>query len=122
MSRQHWRQSGASAIGTVIMLAIIAYGVYVGIQYLPQQIEASTVDSILGSLRSSQQLNPAISVEELRARLDSQLDVNQLNDMKDNFRVSHFGGRFVIDVSYKRELDLLFEKKVIQHERSVPLE
>jgi hypothetical protein len=122
MSRQNWRQSGASIIGTVIMLAIIAYGVYVGVQYIPQQMEASTVDSILGSLRSSQQLNPAASVEELRSRLDTQLNVNHMNDMKDSFDVSHFGGRFVIDVSYKRELDLLFDKKVIHHERSVPLE
>lgn len=122
MGRKLVQQRGASAFGTVVILAIIAYGAFLGVQYIPQFIEAQTVDSILASLRSSQQVNPAASVAEVQSRLNSQLDINGLNDLKNSFRVSHFGERFVVDVSYERELNLLFDQKVIHYERSFPLD
>ena len=39
----HTRQQGGSGIGFIIFLAIAAYGVYVGIQYVPQYIESAAV-------------------------------------------------------------------------------
>ena len=49
MNKLPAQQKGASAIVTLIILALLAYGVYVGIQYVPQAIESKSVDSVLNS-------------------------------------------------------------------------
>ena len=41
------KQAGSSIIGVIIGLAIIGFGTYVGIQYIPQYVESSAVESIL---------------------------------------------------------------------------
>lgn len=122
MGGKRVRQTGASAIGMMLVLFVIVYGAFVGMQYLPQFIEAQTVDSILTSLRSSQQVNPAASVYEVESRIAGQLNINSMNDLENSFRVSHQGGHFIVDVSYERELNLLFTQKTIQYQRSVTLD
>jgi Domain of unknown function (DUF4845) len=115
------RQRGASGVGTVILLAIVAYGVYVGIQYVPQLIEASSVDSILTSIEHDNRAEPIRSAQALRAKLDNHLSINQLTHLKDNFEVREWGSDYIIEVSYERELNLLFETKTIKYEDSLTL-
>lgn len=122
MGRQIVRQAGASAIGTMIILFVIVYLAFVGMQYLPQFIESQTIDSILTSLRSSQQVNPASSVYEVESRIAGQLNINGMNDLKDSFRVTQSGTRIDVDVRYERELNLLFAQKTIQHQRNITLD
>ena len=114
-------QAGASAVGTVILLAIAAYGVYVGIQYVPQMIESSSVGSILNSIEHEHRAEPMRSAQALRAKVDNHLSINQLNHLKDSFNVREFGNEYIIEVSYKRQLNLLYETRTVKYENSLTL-
>jgi hypothetical protein len=121
MIRISGSQRGASAVGTAILLAIAAYGVYVGIQYVPQMIESSSVGSILNSIEHEHRAEPIRSAQALRAKVDNHLNVNQLNHLKDSFSVREFGNEYIIEVSYERELNLLYETRTVKYENSLTL-
>lgn len=114
-------QAGASAVGTVILLAIAAYAVYVGIQYVPQMIESSSVGSILNSIEHEHRAEPMRSAQALRAKVDNHLSINQLNHLKDSFNVREFGNEYIIEVSYERQLNLLYETRTVKYENSLTL-
>ena len=116
------KQKGASAIALIIVLAIFAYAVYVGLQYIPQRIESGTVDSILDSIAENHKTTPVQNVSEILSAIIRQLNVNQMDDMKDNFQVSQYRGTYIINVSYERELNLGYETKTIQYEKTRTLD
>ena len=73
MNTNQKTQRGASAVILIIILAILGAGVYIGLQYLPQYIEAGTVDSILlncPELSAVQILFGGHEVETLTGHLD----------------------------------------------------
>jgi hypothetical protein len=121
MNRPRERQRGASVVGTVILLAVVAYAVYIGIQYVPQLIESGSVHSVLNSIESAHHSDPARSVQAVRSLLDNHLNLNQMNHLRDSFNVREFANDYVIEVSYERDLDLFFTKKVITYETSLTL-
>ena len=116
------KQKGASAIVFIIVLAIFAYAVYVGLQYIPQRIESGSVDSILDSIAEKHKITPVQNVSEILSAITRQLNVNQMDDMKDNFKVSKYRGTYIIKVNYERELNLGYETKTIQYEKTRTLE
>jgi hypothetical protein len=116
------KQFGGSAIGIVITLAVLAYGVFVGIQFVPQYIESTTVDTILDGLAETHSREPFDDVGAVHAALDSQLYINQMGAMKGNFSVIPSRDSFIVTARYERELNLLYEKKQIQREMSVTLD
>jgi uncharacterized membrane protein len=115
-------QRGASPVILILILAILGAGVYIGLQYLPQYIEAGTVDSILGSVEKAYDKSAVNSVESVQGMIDKQLNVNQLNDLKDNFKVTQDGEDYIIKVSYERELNLIYKKKPVKYEKTVILQ
>lgn len=121
MNRLRQRQRGASAVGTIMLLAIVAYGVFVGIQYVPQLIESGSVHSVLNSIEAAHHSDPARSAQAVRALVDNHLSLNQMNHLKNSFNVREFANDYVIEVSYERDLDLFFTKKVITYESSLTL-
>ena len=116
------KQKGGSAIGLIIVLAIFAYAVYVGLQYIPQRIESGTMDSILDSIVQNNKTTPVQNVSEILSAITRQLNVNQMDDMKDNFHVSKYRGTYIIKVSYERELNLGYEIKTIQYDKTRTLD
>ena len=116
------KQKGASAIVFIIVLAIFGFAVYVGIQYVPQRIESGTVDSILDSIVENHKTTPVQNVSEILSTINRLLNVNQMDDMKENFKVSKYRGTYTIKVSYARELNLGYETKTIQYEKTRTLE
>ena len=61
------------------------------------------------------------SAQGLRAKIDNHLSVNQLNHLKDSFQVREWGSDLLIEVSYERELNLLYETRTIKYENSLTL-
>ena len=116
------KQKGASAIVFIIVLAIFGFAVYVGLQYIPQRIESGSVDSILDSIAENHKTTPVQNVSEILSAITRQLNVNQMDDMKDNFKVSKYRGTYIIKVNYERELNLGYEIKTIQYEKTRTLE
>lgn len=115
-------QRGASAIVVIIILAIIGAGVYVGLQYVPQYIETSTVDSILGNIEKAHQETPISSAMAVQNMIDKQLDMNQLDNLRDSFKVTQKGDAYIVKVSIERELNLIYAKKPMKYEKTLTLE
>lgn len=116
------KQKGASAIATLIMLVILGYGVYIGIQYVPQMIESKSIDSILSNVRDAHKTDRIDSVEEARQRVVNLLQINEMNDMTDSFDVKQRDGKVIITFNYDRELNLVYETKPMHYEKTLSLD
>ena len=121
MNKLPARQKGASAIGTIIILALLGYGAYIGIQYVPQMIESKSIDSILRSVKDAQNTDPIDDVEDARAMVIRLLQVNEMNDMTDSFSVNERGGKITIAFKYDRELNLGYKKRPMHYEKTLVL-
>jgi Tfp pilus assembly major pilin PilA len=114
-------QRGASAIVVIIILAIIGAGAYIGLQYIPQYIEAGTVDSILDNIERANNRAPVTSTNAIRDMINKQLNMNQLNDLGNSFKITRVDDEFVIEVSYERELNLIYKKEPVKYEKTLTL-
>ena len=115
------KQRGGSPVLVIIVLAVLAYGVFIGIQYVPQWTEARSIRSILDSAQSSQATEPLRSEQAVSGKIIRMLQVNELNDMTDAFKVTRTGEGFLVEFSYERELNFGWEKKAIRHQYSALL-
>jgi hypothetical protein len=114
-------QRGASAITLIIIMAIIGAGTFIGLQYIPQYIEAGTVDSILSNIEQAHEETPVTSVNAIRNMIEKQLDINQMDDLRDSFKVTQDEETYTVTVNYERELNLIYEKKLIKYDKSLTL-
>ena len=121
MNSKPLRQHGGSAIVNLILLAALAYVIFVGIQYAPQWVESRTVKSILNDVKQTQVSDPASSVATAREKVVKRLQINEMNDLIGNFEVLGSRGTFTITFRYDRELNLIYETRTIHHEYSVTL-
>jgi flagellar basal body-associated protein FliL len=119
MNKGPANQKGASAIVTLILLVVIGLAAYVGIQYVPQAIESKSIDSILDTMQSSQRVNPVRTVQAAETKLVGLLQINEMNDMTDNFKVEQKDGGIVVTFSYDRELNLIYKKHPMHYEKSL---
>lgn len=114
-------RSGGSAVFNILVLIVLAYGVFLGIQYVPQVIESRTIDSILNSIKLENQTDPADSVQAVESMIDKHLSVNDMTGMRDQFLVDYMDREYTIQVSYERELNLGFEEKTLKYEKTMAL-
>jgi len=121
MSSSKKSQRGASAIGIIIILAILGAGAYIGFQYVPLLIEAGTVDSVLGTLEQNNEKKHVTSVGQVRDMIDKQLNMNQMEEMADSFTVTKDEDTYTVNVYYERQLDLIYEKKLIETDKTIIL-
>lgn len=115
-------QKGASKISNILLLAILGFGIYLGIQYVPHYLDVKTLDSVLDSLVNGQVTNPAASAQEVTSRISSQLNINQKDNLRGAFKVREDGRSITVTAIYDWELNLLYEKKPMRYERSISLE
>lgn len=121
MNKLPLQQRGASAIGTIIMLVILGYGVFVGFQYVPQAIESRSIDSILETVDSASKTGSINSVQAAQERVVSLLQINEMNDMTDDFTVTERDGRITVTFSYDRELNLLYKVQPMPYKKIMML-
>jgi nitric oxide reductase large subunit len=121
MKNMQSNQRGGSAVGTVILLAALGFGAFVGLQYIPQKIQNMTLDSILDSITSMQQESPAGSVQEVQTRIDRLIDTNEMDELRDNFKIAQDRSTFIVTVSREWKLNLLYTEKVMKYERILTL-
>ena len=121
MNRMPGKQKGGSTIATIITLAALGYGVYIGLQYVPQAIESKAIDSILDNLESSQRTDPVSSAQAAQAKVVKMLQINEMNDMTKTFKVEQRDGRIIVTFSYDRELNLGYKIQPMHYEKSLSL-
>lgn len=122
MNKLPSRQKGASAIATLIILAVLGCAAYFGIQYVPLAIESKSVDSILDSVKTDNRSNPASNEYDARLKVVKMLQVNEMNELAENVAVNRAGSRTTITISYERELNLLYKKHKLQYKKTVSLD
>lgn len=111
-------QRGKSAIGNLIVLVIVGVGVWAGIQYIPQKIEAGTMNSILDKVQQRHNATPFRSDADLWKIIDMQLNINEMRDMRQNFTVQREGGALTVSVDYERDLSfVVFTKDMSYHKK-----
>jgi hypothetical protein len=115
-------QRGLSVIGLIITLFIIGYAAFVGIQYAPQLIEAQTIESIFDTLQREHDAEAFKSTGEVKNAWSDLLNINQMNDLNDLIDIDQYRGKFTIKVKYDRDLDLLYQKKILHYEKTMTLE
>ena len=121
MSSSKKSQRGASAIGIIIILAILGVGAYIGFQYIPLLIEAGTIDSVLNNLEQSNEKKHVTSVNQIRDMIDKQLNMNQMEELADSFTVTKDEESYTVNVYYERQLDLIYEQKLIETDKTIIL-
>ncbi|HKX55093.1 MAG TPA: hypothetical protein VJN01_03285 [Xanthomonadales bacterium] len=115
-------RNGGSLVGNIFLLALFAYGVFLAFQYVPQFIESRSLDSVLESIETQHRGQPYESAQQVEQAIKNLLNLNQMDDMIKNIRVREDGNSIYVEVSYKRELDLLFQKKVLNINKTVDLD
>jgi hypothetical protein len=121
MNTSRKKQQGASTVAVILVLACIGAVAYLGLQYIPQFIEANNVDAILENLETAHRESPFDSVNAVQQAIYRQLDINQMEDLRENFKVTDVDEAYLVTVKYERELDLVYEKKTLPHDKSVTL-
>jgi hypothetical protein len=121
MNRLPSRQKGASAIGNIIILVVLGFVVYLGIQYVPQAVESKSIESILKTIENTQRTNPVTTAADARTKVINLLQINEMNDMTDNFTVEKSDGAIVISFSYDRELNLIYKKQPMKYRKKLRL-
>ncbi len=117
MNKYPGKQNGASAIVTIIILAVLGFGIYVGIQYVPQIIEAKSIDSIFDTIETNHKMEPVSTEYEARTRVVKLLQINEMNEMIENLSVKNVGRKITIKISYDRELNLIYKKQPMHYEK-----
>ena len=115
-------RNGGSLVGNIFLLALFAYGVFLAFQYVPQFIESRSLDSVLESIETQHRGQPYESAQQVEQAIKNLLNLNQMDDMIKNIRVREDGNSIYVEVSYQRELDLLFQKKVLNINKTVDLD
>ena len=114
-------ETGGSAIGNIILVALFAYGVFIGIQYVPQLIESKSLDSLLDSLSSQNMVQKYSDTGEVERAISSMLNLNQMDEMGQHIKVRDTGQGFSVEIEYERELNLLVQKKVMKYTKIMDL-
>ena len=121
MNKYPGKQKGASPIFTIIVLALLGYGLYIGIQYVPQLIEAKSIGSILSSIDQNHRTEAITDIGDARTSVIKMLQINEMDDMVENFTVKRVRDNITITFSYDRELNLGYEKKPMHYENVLTL-
>ncbi|HLF31256.1 MAG TPA: hypothetical protein VI566_09575 [Xanthomonadales bacterium] len=122
MSKIQKSQTGRSALGNVVTLAVAAYAVFIGIQYVPQLMESGTVDGVLDGIQGNYRFGTAPGAGDIESLIEQQLSLNDALDLRDSFKVARSGDSYSVTVSYNRELNLLYARKTLHYEKTLTLD
>jgi len=114
------QQRGGSTIGLLIILALIGVAVFIGMQYIPQYMEAGKVDSILDSIEEAN-TTTALTPEAVQVMIGKHLQINNMQELADAFVVKKQDGNVVLKVNFERQLNLIYEQRPMPYSRELVL-
>ncbi len=114
-------QKGLSLIALIVLLAIVGLTMFFAVQFIPQFMEAGRVDSVLSSIEAKHEETPYANVDAIRSAIKRYLNINQMEELEEAFKVTAENGYFVIKVAYQRELNLIYEKQQKAYEKIAKL-
>ena len=69
----------------------------------------------------AQEETPFSSTNAVREMINKQLTLNQMDDLRDSFKVTQDGEAYIVEVSFMRELNLIFTKQPMPYEQTLTL-
>ena len=120
MKRLPGQQKGSIIVNT-FLLAVLAYVVFIGIQYMPQLIESKSIGSILRSIQTDEKIEKNTNERRVSEKLIKLLQMNEMDYMYGSYTVREFNGKVTVKFSYERELDLIYKMQKIHYERTMVL-
>jgi len=121
MKTTHHNQRGTSTLGTIILLAVLGFGVFVGLQYIPQKIQDMSIDSVFDSIESIQKQSPSGSVRGVEATIDRLLNTNEMDNLRSNFKVYQSGSGIGVSFSREWKLNLIYTEQTMKYEKTLTL-
>ncbi len=121
MNTNRINKQNGSAVFNVIILLLVAYGIFVGIQYAPIMIESRTIDAMLNSIEQSNKTAPAENMQAVENMLNNQLYINEMTHMRDSFDIDYMDRAYTIRANYERSLNLGFDQKTLKYQKSKTL-
>ena len=115
------KQQGASPIVLLIILAIIGFGVFIGMQYIPQKMERGAVDTLMSNIEKNHANTPFGSKQEIESQIANKLNIEGMNDMLNTFTVTEENDGYVVTAKYQRELNLIYTTKPVLYEKTLIL-
>ena len=104
-----------------MVLLIIGIVVFFSMQYVPQYMETGKVDSVLDGIESDHAESRFTSTRDIEQRIANKLNINDMNDMMSNVSVKEGDRGYEVNITYERELNLIYEKKPVLYDRTVIL-
>ncbi len=115
------RQKGTVDFSTIITIAVLAYVVFVGIQYVPQTIESKSIDTMLDDIKNNHRRQTITNTHVAHETVIRMLQTNEMNDMTNSFTIKEINGSINISFSYDRELNLIFKKQPMHYSKTLNL-
>lgn len=120
MKTVNTQQRGGSTVGLLIVLALIGIAVFIGMQYIPQYMQAGKVDSILDSIEEANE-TAALTPDAAKRMIAKHLQINNMQDLADAFVVKKKDGKTVVMVNIDRQLNLIYEQRPNPYSRELVL-
>lgn len=100
------RQAGLSMIGFLLVAALVAMGVLVGVKLAPSYIEYYSLKNILKNMVNDHDMQTA-SVAELKRNFDNRAVIASVSTRSGDLTISKDGGSLTIGTSYSVKVHLV---------------
>lgn len=100
------RQAGLSMIGFLLVAALVAMGVLVGVKLAPAYIEYYSLKNILKNMVNDHDMQTA-SVAELKRNFDNRAVIASVSTRSGDLTISKDGGSLTIGTSYSVKVPLV---------------
>jgi len=118
------RQRGMTAIGWLLVIAMIVFFMFIGIKLMPAYIDQFNVSSVLSSLED-EAATGSMSPGEITGTIMKRLDINMVKDVQaDDIYITQAGNIRIIEVDYEVQRKLFANVDILirfSNKAEVPL-
>ena len=84
-------------------------------------MESGSIDKILDELETEHGETPFTSSAAITQRVANKFNINDMNDMMNNLTVKEVEGGYDVNITYDRELNLIYKKEPMVYDRTITL-
>lgn len=107
------QQQGMTAIGFILIMAMIAFFTAIGLKLIPMYIEYYSVTSILKTIQGEPE-TASRSAAEIEDTILKRLSINEINRVtKDDITITKEGKKVTIEIAYEARVPLFGNLEVI---------
>jgi hypothetical protein len=106
-------QRGMTAIGWVVVLALVLSYVFIGIKIVPTYIEFFSLEKVLATMAKDPSF-PAMSAKEIRESFSRRATIGYITVVgSEDLDISKENGENVVSVEYSQKIPLIYNISVV---------